>query len=363
MNKHLHFLTMTGIILLLFSQFTFGQGYQSFFGRNSTSYSQFFTNEWSTYAANGEKSVHNSHSIVGQGYTFDSYFTKDDTVRINDILYYKTSYIPNTNTHAPESPDSYNGMWGGEEFDFYLREDTASGKLYYYCASSDKERLWCDMSLQVGDTFYCPLNVEYGGFGYFDAGTIYPYFVVDSIDYVNSKKIIYFSMSEWFSHIAIYYSDSKTYHRLQLKFIEGIGPLYGPATAKSFHYGGECHHTILLCLHKDDTLTFMTNPILGCEQEGYLPSNNIKEPKNLKLKLTLNQENTRLTIELPAELENKQGNIYIMDIVGCMLYNKALNSNSQVIDVSNFNSGVYIVSFQNKKYRFSNKFVKINNHH
>jgi hypothetical protein len=78
--------------------------YESFFGKNSTSYSQFYTyGWWNKSAVDRDNLDRNLSSIIGVGYTFDSYFTKEDTIRIHDILYYKTSYIPNTNTNAPET--------------------------------------------------------------------------------------------------------------------------------------------------------------------------------------------------------------------------------------------------------------------
>jgi len=340
-------------LLLYFSSFA---QYESFFGKNSTSYSQFYTYEW---WGKGE-SAFNSFSIVGLGYTFDSHFTKDDTVRINDLLYYKTFYIPKTS--APETYGTW-VYWGGTghiEFDFYLREDTTSGRLYHYCAGTDRERLWCDMSLQVGDTFYFPLN-EQEGFGYFlGDGISKGYTIVSSIDYVNNKKIINFPF-----YVATYvekpYTPQPIAHRLQLKFIEGIGPLYGPSTAKVNNegYEREVHHTILLCVHKDDTLTYMTNPVLGCDQyHGWTPHDMIKERKNMELKLSLNQENTELKIELPYELENEKGDIYLLDMAGRILYNQALNSNPQTINISNLTSGLYIVNFQTKKYHFTTKFIK-----
>ncbi|MCL1850559.1 MAG: hypothetical protein FWF70_04030 [Bacteroidetes bacterium] len=77
------------LLYLLLYISSFAQ-YESFFGKNSTSYSQFYTFGWWNKSIN-----YDFKGIIGYGFTFDSYFTKDDTVRINDILYYNTSYINN----------------------------------------------------------------------------------------------------------------------------------------------------------------------------------------------------------------------------------------------------------------------------
>ena len=220
--------------------------YESFFGKNSTSYSQFYTFGWWNKGTGDIQSAQNHFSVIGNGFTFDSYFTKEDTVRINDILYYKTSYLPDANTNAPSYYPEW-GFWYGDkeiDFEFYLREDTTNGKLYYYYAGDETEKLWCDMSLSVGDTFYIPSSFYY----FFGGGGSS---IVDSIRYINNKKIIYFPIT-----IAEYFNPNQypNYHSLQLKFIEGIGPLYGPAV--EIFNGETIHHTLLLCVHKDDTLTF-----------------------------------------------------------------------------------------------------------
>jgi len=45
-------------------------------------------------------------------------------------------------------------------------------------------------------------------------------------------------------------------------------------------------------------------------------------------------------------------------MAGRILYNQALNSNPQTINISNLTSGLYIVNFQTKKYHFTTKFIK-----
>ena len=326
--------------------------YESFFGKNSTSYSQFFSYAWANYQTD------NSPCFIGDGFTFDSYFTKEDTVRINDNLYYKTSYIPNINTNAPNTYQSM--IWRDDvEFDFYVREDNITGRLYNFCASRGEEVLWCDMSLMVGDTFYFPLKDGWGFYYFWGDDGYRNYSIVDSIYYINNKKVISFPFQ-----IATYLETEPYYlapsRKLLLKFIEGIGPLFGPATEK---YGNgskeEVHYTLLLCIHKDDTLTFMTNPIFGCEQVGYVPVK-IKENKMHELKLTINLDNTELKVELPDELKNEKGDIYIFDIIGRVLIKKVFSTNPQIIDISNFKHGAYIANFQSNKYRISNKFLKTN---
>ena len=335
------------IIALLLSASSFAQ-YESFFGQNSTSYSQFFSYLWYSKSQSIPKS---NNYVVGFGFTFDSYFTKDDTVRINDKLYYKTSYIPNANTGAPSTFEDLD--MNQAEFDYYLREDVTSGKLYFYCEGTNTELLWCDMSLEAGDTFTLPLSSFFSyGFDFFYAGynINYSEIVVDSVNYIDGKKIIYFPS------IIATYMENTSEKQLLLKFVEGVGPLFGPAVESGF-IGRLAHHTILLCLHKDDTLTFMTNPAIGCEQMGGAPLG-IDEHNKQKLELSLNSSNTELRIELPEDIENSNGVLRILDISGRTLYSNMVNSNTQTINISSFKSGVYVVDFRNARYNLSGKFVK-----
>lgn len=105
---------------------------------------------------------------------------QNDTIRYGNLLYYYTV---------------------GD--DFAIREDTNNGRIYRYYPEQDQELLWCDMSLNVGDTFQLPIT-EWNH--YSEDGI---YLVVDSIAYINGKKVIYFPGNDisifYHSGIVIYF--------------------------------------------------------------------------------------------------------------------------------------------------------------
>jgi len=358
MKKHTHFFTVTGFIALMFSTTAFGQGYQSFFGEKTTKYTFYHPVTPVSHGDGDNDSVYVRNAILGFGCNYSRYFNKTDTITINNNVYYKNV----TNDDINNGSDSW--IWCSyygipQKLQCYLREDTTNGRLFMHIEHfGDNEFLICDMSLNVGDTFGIPPAQ-----GFYD---IYPvcskmwgdeyktpfpgrYLIVDSINYINGKKIIYFShiVGRYFTEIELPCDDRKR-NPIQFVFIEGIGPVYAV-------------DGLLLCVEKDDTLTYMTSPVLGCQQWGNRDCfswGKINEKKRQELKVSLNLENTELKIELPTELETEKGEIYIFDAIGHVLYNKTISSNPQVINISNFNVGIYIVNFRNEKYNFLGKFIK-----
>ena len=140
-----------------------------------------------------------------------------------------------------------------------MREETETGRIFRYYPELDTEVVVCDMSLVEGDTFSLPmargLNNPYD----YDEYNVQPYVVVDSVKYVNGRKVIRFQPHPegWF-----FSNDGKNY---PLLFIEGVGPLYGPF-GKVDQWGLGSVLGLLLCVHRGDSLYYMTDPKLGCVQ-------------------------------------------------------------------------------------------------
>ena len=167
-------------------------------------------------------------------------FNHGEIVQIGEDNYYKEEF------HAP----------------VFLREDTINGRLYarYSANETDDEYLLCDLSLSVGDTFVLPDGSANWGF-YGDR-----IMVVDSVGYPSGKKVIYLSSCNYNSEIfysSTYYSP--TDFNISLRFMEGVGPIYGVDQPYVFapQYLG-----LLLCLFKDDSLYYMTHETLGCYQSN-----------------------------------------------------------------------------------------------
>ncbi|MDD2205326.1 MAG: T9SS type A sorting domain-containing protein [Bacteroidales bacterium] len=344
--------TMLFFVGMTLSLFCSAQEYESFFGEQNTTFTQFFTYEWFNYIPDGGGS-----DIIGNGFTFNSYCSKEDTAWINDKLYYKTSYVP----QSDEAPDYYPYFFmrlieAPAEFGFFLREDRTEGKLYLYCAATGTEALFCDMSLKEQDTFYFPFgdNFENNPFQYFGGNDILndcTCTVVDSIGYINNKKVIYLQ------HIMARYggSSGNDEQNLRLRFVEGVGPTYGPAIEIN-RDNLISHYTVLLCTYKDNALDFVNNETFGCSQTGYIP---IGINSYNKQQMHIFQDGvSNLIVELPECEICENGDILIIDISGHVLYNKKLSANPCKIDISHFDQGVYIVNFVNGKYSCSDKFIK-----
>jgi len=363
---------------LLFSVSTFAQ-YESFFGKNSTTFRQFIGMINTSYY----QSEYIPYSLNNIGCNYELLFFKNDTVIINDTLYF-----PATINIIPfEDYDSGSAHSFGLNCEnctncnyftsnIFFREDTINGRLYRKdftdCGIYTKEILVCDMSLEARDTF----NFTSYSIGYY-APTIHylnTELIVDSVNYINDKKIIYFGYD-----IAEYYTEFQGYAgigektKIKLQFIEGIGVTHAMnSTGNDYGYylgsdgipylsfsGANSH--FLLCKYMDDTLTFMTNPILGCFQEGNSNAIHVDVKQNkLKTEIHCNLENNILHISFPENIIIQQGELCIIDILGHVHYNKRINNNNpEHINISNLSLGVYILLYSDGKNRLLTKFVKI----
>jgi hypothetical protein len=316
-------------VVFLCSMQVFGQGYQSFFGTRTTNYHIFTPMTCYT-------SEKDSTNLLGCGVTSEYLITKEDTIMVGDTIYYNT-------------PDRYPNN------NIFIREDTVSGQLFRYIKEFNREFLICDMSLNTGDTFRlpkcndCPDSHEYYlNYSYREEGEE---IVVDSIVYINGKKVIYFSgMIE--SNYYHYYDGFDYYRRyFFLTFIEGVGPTYGPF---GYVYNGERLLSVLLCVEKDDTLTHITSPELGCYQFGV----SIEKIETNPFRLYPTPANDKIHLELNGE-EFVNGAVRIIDPVGQIVYNNVLMSIKEIIPIAHLSSGIYVLQYTFNKQTFQTKFLKI----
>ncbi|MCR4858567.1 MAG: T9SS type A sorting domain-containing protein [Bacteroidales bacterium] len=238
--------------------------------------------------------------------------------------------------------------------ELYVREDTLTGRIFRYDPNLDIEVMTCDMSLQEGDTFYLPLISD---FWYWELEQR-EYVVVDSVTYSNGRKVIWFPFVEqgFFST----YPSGTSY---PLCFIEGIGPTYGPFGYVIVSY--ENWLSILLCVHHNDSLIYMTDPVLGCEQRVV----SVPEYSDVEMKLYPNPAGDVLHVEFEG-LSDPQGTITVTNIMGVVQYVETsqcgvetshcgVSTNVFSIDVSDLAPGLYVVSFRNGKGVVVRKFVKM----
>ncbi|MBR4917818.1 MAG: T9SS type A sorting domain-containing protein [Bacteroidales bacterium] len=156
------------------------------------------------------------------------------------------------------------GEYEGQPGWMCVREETETGRIFRYYPELDTEVVVSDMSLMEGDTFILPIasrlqNTDYCYAEYNEQ----PYIIVDSVKYVNGRKVIRFQPhpESLFFSMDIY-NEGRKY---PLLFIEGVGPSYGPF-GKVDQSGLESWLGLFLCVHHGDSLYYMTDPKLGCEQ-------------------------------------------------------------------------------------------------
>lgn len=310
------------ILLLTLVNTTIAQEqYQSFFGNNNTTYHIFSVLTCKSKDANP--------NLLGCGYTFDYSFNREDTIGIHQNLYYYISRGIDT---------------------MYIREDTLSGKLYRYFPVIEREELICDMSLNVGDTFQFPvIDSIYSTYSFYyrEAGEIA---TVDSISYINGKKIIYLSPVR----NSAFYTFYNNTLGIRLAFIEGVGPTYGPFGHIN-GYGYESNLGLLLCVDKDGTLAYMTSDTLGCFQSGAgipeMGSNEI-------ISIYPNPAQDQITIQILKE-ELSSGTLEVLNIMGSRICQVKADDEITKINIQNLSSGIYFVRYcYNQKFVIS-KFIKL----
>ncbi|WMI69947.1 T9SS type A sorting domain-containing protein [Mangrovimonas sp. YM274] len=83
---------------------------------------------------------------------------------------------------------------------------------------------------------------------------------------------------------------------------------------------------------------------------------NTLQDDNLEFTISPNPASTKLNIRLPKGLQNAQ--VSIFDVLGKKVYSQELNSLTASIDVSKWNSGVYLVKVSTDTFKQTRRFVK-----
>ena len=219
------------------------------------------------------------------------------------------------------------------DYRMYLREDTTTGRLYRYYPEYDIEVITCDLSLQSGDTF-C---ISSGN---------YPCWIVDSVTYDEGRKVVWFPPV---SQSGNFLSAQYPYHTC---FIEGFGPTFGPF--EIVNRGIAFDLGLLLCVHHNDSLVYMTDTVLGCEQ--YVIS--VPEYPDALMKIYPNPATNTLHVEFEGT-DDPQGTITVTNITGVVVLTQECHDPVTQLDVSNLSHGLYVVSFRNEKGVIVRKFVKM----
>jgi hypothetical protein len=279
--------------------------YESFFGRKSWEYSMAYVPVMYSTEYNP-----NLLGCISEFYRF--YAT--DTVSLNGYRYYYCI-----------APNIYN-----------LREDTTKGQLYVYDGIT--EILLCDMSLNTGDTFILSVPHPSGlEFAWHNISM-----TVDSITYINGKKNIHLTGDPYY--MPTFYGS----YNFSMRFMEGIGPMYGINPYNPFALQG------LMCLHKDDTLYYMTHPDVGCYQ------NVVSVPDYPDVFLTVypNPSDRQVVLSFSTE-EEIRGSVLVRDFLGRVCLRTTVTNSTMILNIDNLSPGVYTLTFidqQNRK--ITKKIVK-----
>jgi len=282
---------LTSLILFCCVQMANAQPYQSIFGDSTTQFNVFVP-------CMSMKSICDGYDDeLMEGYTDLVFFRRGNETIINDQTY----QIGNVH-------DS--------EVITYLREDTLSGKIYSYFPRCNEEYLVCDLSLNVGDTFYF-YRCTY-------SGTEYSFYMIaDFVTYLDGKKVIYFETIFGIGNQKVF-------------FMESIGSML------TFFNSSICdlEFSLLLCAYKDEELFYIRNPesLYGCVYNCM--GTNINEYSKNKLQVFPNPVNNEFHIQSDKIHLDE---IFIYTIQGQCVKHTKIYEEYQKINIASLPAGIYLL--------------------
>ena len=300
---------ITLLASLLVGSFCLHAQYESFFGKNNWSYNI--------------------------AYYETCYTDEYDPTLLGPCVFTSTFSFSKENTTLTDSTCYYVGNTG----DIFLREDTADGKLYAYYSSFGQEFLLCDMSLNPGDTFSLNLPYEYGNGIVFNSQML-----VDSVTIIGGKKSVHLSLlsGDVFNHF--FHQE----YNINLRFIEGVGPMYGV-----YYLMPDPMVGMLLCVHKDDTLSFMTHENLGCTQN----CSSVKDYPSSFIEIRPNPASEHLSITF--DQDHVEGFVFLRDVTGRIVCSNHINGNPVFLPIHNIPKGLYLITYMDNQGRKITKKVII----
>lgn len=321
------------ILLVLFTSMlvSLQAQYESFFGDSITKYS--IVSQMTRKNGINAPKDHDPNLIGMCVATFEYDIFSSDTISFGNHLYHYFGVQPEA----------------GED-GYLIREEVNTGKLYRYFPSCGMELLLCDMSLNPGDTFQLfPASAipEVWWSVYPEAGTT---LIVDSVTYENGRKVIWFPQ---INESSFFFSTYEQYvqYDVRLKFIEGIGPTFGPFGFMQWNL--EHLLPLVLCVEKDGVQDFMLNEHLGCYQQSV----GIDENKWSAVQIYPNPTTDQITIKSDY-IFSEQNSLKIYNSLGLLVYTGRFESEKS-IDVSAFTDGIYFVIIQDETQKLINKFIKV----
>lgn len=311
--------------------------------------------------------------------TMSSCFSKDKIINHHLLPYspincdqYLCDLFSQCHDHDGEAHPE---VWQNEGQQLY--EDTVYGRLF------DNGYLICDMSLSEGDTF-----VYKGLCGVWYSNppdtpiapnqpddTIRFSMIVDSVRYCEGRKNVFLSL---LNHQDDYFFGSGNQgllndYNLSIRFIEGIGPTYGLLDTWCvfrnlynmnhgfpnvyYHYFGP-QLGLLQCMYKDDSLVYMVNENLGCDQScfGYQEVG-LQQYSLSYLNLYPNPATEYVVLDLSTG-EEMDGSVMITDMLGRRCLQQKAEGTKCQISVSDLPVGMYFLTYTDGKRIVTRKFLK-----
>ena len=239
-------------------------------------------------------------------YTIAYKWFGEDTV-INDLTY-KIIYSSETN-----SPYQWH-------IDCFMREDTASQKVYQRYTNHQWERIVYDFNLNEGDTIFA---------------TNEHYLVVQSVndiilgDGITRKKI----------DLGHSYDGS-----VLETWIEGIGSDWGITNSMTWMYDGATEY--LICMTVNDEILYSYNASGNCWRQGYIGIDDIDKEDFL---IYPNPAREYTYIDFGGSMS---GEMEIYGIAGMLVAKLEYNGEALRLDLTDLQPGVYFVRLGNATMKF-----------
>lgn len=290
-------------------------------------------------------------------------------------------------TSPPEVPNPL-GVYC-RTYSFRYRRDCISGVTHHYDPITDvglsswchiheninygrlflDEFLVCDMSLSEGDTFvlinpcvndtslydYPEWLYDYDWF--FDSDSD-RYMIVDSVNYLSGRKTIYLSLLD---HLDDYFFGSENTNNMSnnnfsIRFIEGVGATFGfAAGCRSISYSSDRYPSLglLLCLSKDNSIIYMADEALGCNQTCV----GLKDNPQIQINLYPNPATQYVVLDMGTG-EEMTGTITITDMMGKVCLQQQAEGASYRVNVGNLPVGMYFLTYTDREKKMTKKFLK-----
>lgn len=252
--------------------------------------------------------------IDGSSYSYYDYVRKNDSIIIPAYLPYDSLLVNQTNSK----------IW-------VMKSDGYGNPLGRF--------LVMDLDLQVGDKYTD------------QQGTIH---TVDSVYIKENRKHIRFEKKHNVSIVISTPSGSAAVDSLHFEFIEGVGNniCFGEGTI------ADPFITWLRVQYKDGLLTYGVPEWFPCWDKYIGNQTSITKITDNKLRLSPSPAISKLNVEIPNTCNLKDLFINIYDVNGKHQYALFPNNRFIIIDVSKFNSGIYIMQLRNNDFNETVKFIK-----